>query len=171
MTVFFTADTHFGHTNIIKHLNRPFESVEQMNDAIIKNWNRAIGPSDTVYHLGDVSLLRPEATKEILDRLNGKVFLVRGNHETSAEHKLCRDRFEWIKDYHFASFNAGIQIAMCHYAMRVWNKKHHGAWHLYGHSHGTLPPPEGERCLDIGVDCWNFRPLSLDEIGATLSCK
>lgn len=147
MTVFFTADHHFGHTNIIRHVKRPFASVQEMNETLIKNWNSVISPSDTVYHLGDVSVLRPERTKEILDRLNGKIFLIRGNHDAAAEHRLCRDRFEWIKDYHFASFNGGIRIALCHYAMRVWDRKHYGSYHLYGHSHGLLPPLPGEFSL------------------------
>ena len=164
MTVFFTGDTHFGHSNIIRYSNRPFESAALMNEALISNWNKAIGPQDSVYHIGDVSILRPERTKEILDRLNGKIYLIRGNHDDSAEHKLCRDRFEWIKDYYFAAFHNEIRIALFHYAMRTWNKKHHGAWHLYGHSHGNLPPIEGEFSLDIGTDCWNYSPISLETL-------
>jgi calcineurin-like phosphoesterase family protein len=72
MTVFFTADTHFGHTNIIKHVGRPFTSVEDMDKTIIRNWNRAVCPTDTIYHLGDVSTHRPQRTREILHLLNGK---------------------------------------------------------------------------------------------------
>ena len=143
MSFFFIGDTHFGHSNIIRYDGRPFSSVDEMNEALIANWNRVVRDRDTVYHLGDVSMLRPEKTRAILDRLNGKICLIRGNHERAAEDKLCRDRFEWIKDYHFLSLNGGIQIALFHYALRVWNKAHHGAWHLYGHSHGRLPPLEG----------------------------
>lgn len=79
--IFFTADHHFGHENIIKFSERPFESLEHMNEELIKRWNEKIGPGDTVYHLGDISLGKPDFTKEILDRLNGNIHLIKGNHE------------------------------------------------------------------------------------------
>ena len=171
MTVFFTADHHFGHTNIIRYSNRPFASAEEMNETLIKNWNREVSPTDTVYHLGDVSVLRPEKTRGILDRLNGKIYLIRGNHDAAATHRLCRDRFEWIKDYQFVAFNGAVKVALCHYAMRVWDRKHHGAYHLYGHSHGSLPPPPGELSIDIGVDCCDYRPISLDQVQEVMEAR
>lgn len=164
MTVFFTADTHFGHSNVIRYDKRPFRDVTEMNETLIKNWNRVVGPTDTVYHLGDVSILRPEKTREILYSLNGKIFLIRGNHDKAAEHKLCASRFEWIKDYFFLGLNGGIKIALMHYAMRVWDRKHYGSWHLYGHSHGKLPPADGTLAVDVGVDSWNYTPVSLEQI-------
>lgn len=171
MAIFFTADTHFGHTNIIKYDNRPFTSAQEMNEALIANWNCKVAPTDTVYHLGDVSIMRPERTREILERLNGKIYLIRGNHEKSAEHKLCCDRFEWIKDYFFLSLNGGIQIALFHYALRTWNKTHHGAWHLFGHSHGRLTVPEESLCLDVGVDSWSYAPVSLQTLHERIGVK
>ncbi len=161
MAIFFTADHHFGHTNIIRYHNRPFENADEMNETLIQNWNETVKPRDTVYHLGDVSLLRPERTRELIDRLNGKIFLIRGNHEDAAEGPICASRFEWIKDYHFLVLNDGIKIALMHYAMRVWDRSHHGAWNLYGHSHGKLAPEESRFALDVGVDCWDFRPVPL----------
>ena len=98
---------------------RPFRDVTEMNEALIKNWNRAVGPSDTVYHLGDVSILRPEKTRDILDSLNGKIFLIRGTHDKAAEHKLCASRFGGIKDYFLLGLNGGIKIALMHYDS--WN--------------------------------------------------
>ena len=79
--IFFTADHHFGHENIIRFSERPFESLEQMNEEMIRKWNEKIEPGDTVYHLGDFSLGKPDFTKEILDRLNGNIHLIKGNHE------------------------------------------------------------------------------------------
>lgn len=156
MAIFFTADTHFGHANVLKYDNRPFNTADEMNEALIANWNRVVGTNDTVYHLGDVSMLRPEKTKEILDRLNGKIHLIRGNHEKSAEHKICQERFEWIKDYHFLGLNGGIKIALFHYALRVWDRAHYGSWHLFGHSHGRLSLPDKTLAIDIGVDSWEY---------------
>ena len=164
MAIFFTADTHFGHSNVIKYDKRPFADSAEMNEVLVRNWNKVVSPNDTVYHLGDLSLLRPERTRDILDSLNGKICLIRGNHEKSAEHKLCVDRFEWIKDYFFLGLNGGIKIALFHYAMRVWDRCHYGSWHFYGHSHGRLPSPENLFALDVGVDCWNYTPVSLFQI-------
>jgi calcineurin-like phosphoesterase family protein len=135
-----------------------------MNETLISNWNSIVSPHDTVYHLGDVGMGRPEELLKILKRLNGKIFLIRGNHDKAAEHRLCRDRFEWIKDYHFASFNGGIKIALCHYALRVWDRSHRGAWHFYGHSHGRLPPLPGSFALDLGVNSWDYSPVSLHRL-------
>ena len=168
MTVFFTSDTHFRHKNIIKYDGRPYASSDEMTEALIKNWNLRIQPSDTVYHLGDVGVGRPEVLREILNRLNGKIFLIKGNHDDSATKPACKDRFEWIKDYHVAAFNGGVRIILFHYALRVWDCCHHGSWHLYGHSHGRLPPEEGRLCLDIGVNSWNYFPLSLDEVNVEM---
>lgn len=168
MTVYFTGDTHFSHKNIIKYDSRPYSSVEEMNEALIKNWNAIVQTTDSVYHLGDVGIGRPAALRAILDRLNGKIFLIRGNHDKTAEHKLCRDRFEWIKDYHFAVFNDGIKIALFHYALRVWDRSHRGAWNLYGHSHGRLKPIEGSLSLDIGVNSWDYKPVSLSTLQSVM---
>lgn len=173
--IFFTADHHFGHANIIKFSERPFESIEEMNNELIKRWNEKIRNDETVYHLGDVSLGKPDFTKEILDQLNGKIHLIKGNHEYSA---LCvPDRFEWIKDYHELyvedeDANLGKQkITLLHYAMRTWNGSHHGTWQLYGHSHGTLPDDEMSLSIDVGVDCHNFYPVSYEEVKELMKAK
>lgn len=166
--IFFTADHHFGHENIIKFSERPFESLEQMHEELIKRWNERITDGDTVYHLGDMSLGKPDFTKDILDRLNGKIYLIKGNHEYSA--LRVADRFEWIKDYHEFSIedeeavHGKQKIILFHYAMRIWNASHHGTWQLYGHSHGTLPDDEMALSIDVGVDCHNFYPISYEEV-------
>lgn len=176
---FFTADIHFGHKNIIKYSNRPFKDIFEMRETIINNWNSVVNTTDEVYIIGDFSFAKPEETISILNRLNGNKFLVRGNHDNleSAEFK---SKFSWIKDYYELNVDMGDthkqKIVMCHYAMRVWNKSHIGAWNIYGHSHGTLPP-EGKQ-IDVGVDAirhydeWYginagtepFTPVSLDQI-------
>lgn len=174
-SIFFTADHHFGHENIIKFSERPFESLEHMNEELIKRWNEKIGENDIVYHLGDVSLGKPDVTRDILDRLNGKIHLIKGNHEYSA--LRVSDRFEWIKDYYELSIEdeeatQGKQkIILFHYAMRTWNASHHGVWQLYGHSHGTLSDDEIALSIDIGVDCRNFYPVSYEEVKELMKKK
>ena len=162
--IFFTSDHHFGHKNIIKFSNRPFESVEEMDETMIERWNEKVGPNDDVYHLGDVALCSPNKLQKILDRLNGNIHLIKGNHEKSA--KQCQDQFVWVKDYHELKvqddeFEKGSQlIVLLHYGMRVWNKAHWGSYHLYGHSHGMLADDPKMHSFDVGVDCHDFYPLS-----------
>ncbi len=141
--IFFTSDHHFGHTNIIKFSERPFKDVQEMNEELIKRWNEKIQPNDRVYHLGDVGLGNADELGEILKQLNGKIYLIKGNHESAALKHA--NRFEWIKDY----FELGVadedapngkrKIILLHYAMKVWRSSFRGTWHLYGHSPGSLP--------------------------------
>ena len=81
MKVFMISDTHFGDERILRYENRPFSSVEEMDKAIIENWNQVVGEEDTVFHLGDVSSYDPERNKEILSSLHGKKILIMGNHD------------------------------------------------------------------------------------------
>ena len=142
--IWFTSDTHWGHKNIIKHTERPFGSVRQMDEALVKNWNRVVKKGDIVYHLGDVGhKCSPAYLKKILDQLNGRIYLIHGNHDRVAMSTQCKGRFESITPLKEAfitdsSSRKGRRvIVLCHYAMRVWNMRHWGSWHLYGHSHGT----------------------------------
>lgn len=157
MSLWFTSDTHFGHKNVIKYCNRPFQTVEEMDEVLIKNWNSRICPNDVVYHLGDVAFRSVEETNAILKRLNGKKILIRGNHDK----KINSSLFEGVYNYYELKVQDKF-IVMCHYAMRVWNKSHHGSYHLYGHSHGTLP--QHGLSMDVGVDANEFKPISFEEI-------
>ena len=80
------------------------------------------------------------------------------------------DRFVWIKDY-FGLKVGEQKVYLCHYAFRTWNQMHRGSWHLYGHSHGTLPELETSRSFDVGVDCWDFSPVSFEEVSARMATK
>ena len=93
---FFTSDTHFNHANIIKFCNRPFKDVEQMNDVMIANWNSVIGKDDTVFHLGDFCLGGAAEWTKILDRLNGKIYLIMGNHDLKNIRQGFISRFEHV---------------------------------------------------------------------------
>lgn len=173
--IFFTSDHHFGHRNIIKFSNRPFASVEEMDAALIKRWNDKVGPDDEVYHLGDVGLTSNTNLATILEQLNGKIYLIKGNHESAAMH--CSNRFEWIKEYFEltvkdAEAHKGEQfIVLFHYAIKEWNASHHGTWHLYGHHHGSLADDPSSRSFDIGVDCHDFYPLSYEEVKSIIQKK
>ena len=178
MRRFFTSDTHFFHKNIIRLSNRPFADVKEMHDTIVNNWNRVVLPEDEVYHIGDFSFGSRKQTHEILDRLMGKVHLVYGNHDQVVrKNKELQDRFVWCKEIHELKIpdenaHRGEQkIVLCHYAMRVWNKSHHGAWHLYGHSHGSLPEDPNALSFDVGVDPNGFKLVDLDDVAARMKLK
>lgn len=159
MTTFYTSDTHFFHRNIIRYSNRPFASVEEMNEEMVRRWNARVQPRDIVYHLGDVSFGRIEPTRNLLDRLNGIIHLCPGNHDPRELQRL--DRWESVEHYR-EIYDSNRKVILLHYGMRVWNKSHHGSLHLYGHSHGSLPG--NNQSLDVGVDCWDYRPVTLKEI-------
>ncbi|MFT4986996.1 MAG: calcineurin-like phosphoesterase family protein [Glaciecola sp.] len=166
--IFFTSDHHFGHANIIRFCNRPFENAKQMNEVLIQKWNEKIGPNDMVYHLGDLELYSEEDLADIIDQLNGTIHLIVGDHEGAAVQN--KKKFQWVKDYYELKAKDpdkknGVQrIMLFHYAMRSWRGAHHGNWHLYGHSHGTLPDLEDQLCFDVGVDCHDFYPLAYEDV-------
>lgn len=167
MSCYFTSDTHLGHANIIKHAKRPFASVEEMDEALIRNWNTVVKPGDTVYHLGDFSWGATDAAT-YLRRLNGNIHIVFGNHDKPV--RKIAHLFKSAQDLLEVSVEAQ-RITLCHYAMRVWNKSHHGAWQLYGHSHGSLPDNPNALSCDVGVDCWSYTPVSMAQLRRKMQSK
>lgn len=173
--IFFTSDHHFGHNNIIKFSNRPFENVEEMDKELIKRWNEKVKPEDEVYHLGDFALASKEETQAILEQLNGTIYLIEGNHEGAAHQN--RKKFKWVKPYHELKvkdpeLENGVQrIILFHYAMRTWRGAGRGNWHLYGHSHGNLPDLKDSLSFDAGVDSHDFYPISYAEVKAIMKTK
>ena len=176
--IWFTSDTHFGHKNIIRFAERPFQDVEEMDAMLIKNWNEVVDYQDDVYHLGDFSLTDPARTGQIIDQLNGNIHLIKGNHEKSVLKKASiKDKFCWVKDYYELKVDdddarGGQQlIVLLHYAMRVWNKSHHGSWQLYGHSHGSLDDDYHSLNFDRGVDSHSYYPISYNDVKRMMKKK
>lgn len=157
--IFFTADHHFFHANIIRFCNRPFCDVEEMNEVLISKWNSKIKEGDIVYHLGDFVWGKISHVEHMLDCLNGKIVLIQGSHDNNAI-KIAH-RFVNITPF-LEIHEGGHHITLCHYALRVWPRSHYGSLHLYGHSHSRLEPVG--KSWDVGVDNNNFEPLSLDEV-------
>ena len=164
--IFWTSDTHFGHSTILEYCSRPFSSVEEMDEALIENWNKTIKPNDIVYHLGDVSWYGSNKTHYIFKRLNGKKRLIIGNHDHK---KNLSPHFEYIVDYELLKV-AGIQIAMMHYPILSWYGQYHGVLHLHGHTHNTIDN-SGTTRFDVGVDSWGMSPVSLEQIIETLPSR
>lgn len=155
----FTADTHFGHANIIKYCNRPFASAREMDEALIERWNSRVQPNDTVWHLGDFGFYKTrDELKSVFDRLNGNKYLITGNHDRDRTKSLFWEQVVPLQELQFGS----TTLVLCHYGMRVWNKSHHGALHFYGHNHGTLHGDS--QSTDVGVDCWDYYPVNLEMV-------
>jgi len=173
MNIWFTADTHFDHTNILKYCNRPFKDTEHMNERLIKNWNARVKKEDTVYHLGDFCFKeRGERNAQYWeDQLNGKIIVVKGNH----------DSHNTVKTVLTAALIeiGGKQIMLQHHP--VWTPHEvpdfcqmvfcghvHNKWKF---QHITYPPMEGVKewltripMVNVGVDVWNFMPVDINEI-------
>lgn len=173
--IWFTSDTHFGHENIIRYANRPYENVTDMNLSLIKAWNSVVKPQDTVYHLGDIAMgtsKSPESLKHIIDTLHGEKIFILGNHDNK---KVLSDI--GIKTYPLYEMSHQKQkIVLCHYAMRIWHHSHKGTWHLYGHSHNGLESVPYGKSMDVGVDAvaargLGYRPISFDEVKLIMDAR
>ena len=161
MTIFFTADTHFGDHRTINIWKRPFASVAEMDALLIDRWNAVVGPEDSVWHLGDVAR-RPADVPALLARLHGTKHLLRGNNDPDAT--LTAQGWASVGDYAEMEVD-GHRLVLCHYPFRSWNGQHKRALNLHGHSHGRLKPLL--RQYDVGVDVRDFTPVTLERLLAT----
>lgn len=163
--IYFTADEHYFHGNILKYTKRPWNTMLEMNKRLIIEHNKVVTDADTVYHLGDFSFGNVIQTKQLLAKLSGQHFFVLGDHD-KALIKLASRRVLFdtliLGRLHILKITPSCSITLCHYAMRVWHRAHFNTWALYGHSHSSLLP-EGKQ-WDVGVDNNNYKPVSLVEI-------
>lgn len=169
--VFFTADHHFGHENIIKFCERPFATVGQMDATLIENWNRVVKHDCTVFHLGDFTLLEGGFAAQYFGALNGRICVlgVPWHHDkrwlkyaqnppyrTYDEHPVTILPPEVSLEFKFSEQQKHPHsIHLSHYPMGEWDRAYHGGWHLHGHSHGKYKGDNhltGEFCWDVGVD-------------------
>jgi calcineurin-like phosphoesterase family protein len=183
--LYFTSDHHFWHANIINFCNRPFGSVEEMNEALIQNWNDLVGPEDEVYYLGDFSLAaRP--VEVYTKQLNGVKYFVPGNHDFchsyNKQSRTPERHVRWIQQYQdwgwtvlpeqmlFTIPEIG-EIKLCHLPYSTnfegdkfakWRPHDDGHWLLCGHIHQKWKTMR--RMINVGVDVWNFKPVSETEI-------
>jgi len=153
--IFWSADWHLFHSNVIRFNNRPFSNVQEMNETLVSNHNSKVGLKDTCIHVGDFSFGKTHETMEIVRRMNGENIFLMGSHD------------QWLGDRNkhphiWEGMCRRQYVVACHYAMRVWPRSHYGSWMVYGHSHGNLPP-EG-KSWDVGVDNNGYFPVSFDEL-------
>lgn len=169
--IFFTSDTHFGHENIIKYVdNRShYTGVHEMNSDMIDTWNNIVSHDDIVYHLGDFALGDKTDAQDILNRLNGRIKIVYGNHNTCGKF-LTGKHIEHLGMYHefnpkgfhqFRNINLS-KVCLFHFPIESWNKAHYGSVHLHGHTHQPEQVTMQNR-IHVGWDAWNH-PVSFREI-------
>jgi calcineurin-like phosphoesterase family protein len=164
VALLFTSDHHFGHGGARGLFRRPFASVAAMDEAMVARWNEAVAAEDEVWHLGDFAVRQPAARMaQLLDTLAGRKHLIAGNNDGPATTGLAG----WSSVRPYAELEVhGSFLVLCHYPLRSWHRMGRGALNLHGHSHGRLTPLV--RQVDVGVDLWNFRPITLAQIRAHL---
>lgn len=163
--IYFTADNHFYHKNIIKYCNRPFQSVEEMNHSMIQSWNNMITNNDIVYILGDLSLGNLDSQKRITQQLNGQKILILGNHDCEDSYK--NSDFIEVIDYKEVCHN-NRRFVLFHYPLMSWHKSNKGSIMIHGHCHGNnvIHPNSilNKNIIDVGVDCNHYMPFSINDI-------
>ena len=163
MTLFFTSDTHFGDTRILRAAKRPFRTIAEHDAHLVARWRATVHDDDEVWHLGDFApRYGTEAVGALLERLPGRKRLVTGNNDDAA----TRTHPGWASVHDYAELTEdGAPCVLCHYALRTWNKMGKGALDLHGHSHNMLKPLT--RQFDVGVDAWGFTPVTLATMRAS----
>lgn len=171
MSIFYTSDLHLGNSNIIKYENRPWKTVEEMDAGLIDNWNQVVGRNDEVYVLGDFCFKGATKAIQYLEKLNGYIHLIRGNHD----HFMSQQSFV---AWEFSPENCGrvqskgwykhfkdgeCEVILCHFPIMIWDGvRDRGSIHLYGHTHSR---PEEQHphpnAFNVGVDVNNYRPVTL----------
>jgi calcineurin-like phosphoesterase family protein len=176
MTIFFTSDTHFGHTNVIKYCNRPFADVPAMNVALTANWNSVVGPDDAVYHLGDFAMGPKSEHPKLFQALNGHKHLIRGNHDQSIQ-KMLAQGWETVSDSAVLTLD-GLNLYLAH--IPLGNDAYEGRYYppelvkpppysydywLCGYVHGAWVARGN--VLNVGVDVRGYRPVTLQQLLST----
>lgn len=167
--IFFISDTHFGHRNILKYDARPWSDIRQHDEDIINNWNRKVDKSDIVYHLGDLALVGRQRQNELIQQLNGRIFLIFGNHD--------KKRLEGIEYYTPLKtcvpdlYIGEKRIKINHYWFDNSLDLSYTDIYLFGHSHINRPKVSFIKYNDNQIPAynmycgyWNYEPKTLDEI-------
>lgn len=180
--VFFTADLHFGHENVLRFDHRPFQTVEEMDAELVWRWNAKVGKGDLVYVLGD--FIWKTSTNEapaLIKSLNGQVILIKGNHDRFLHNAAAKKALAGLKDYDdiCVTLEDGTQrrCILSHYFIPFYTGHRYQAIHLHGHSHNTEESDEERRIIkelkekgydlkvyNVGCMYWNYEPVTLDEI-------
>ena len=168
--IFFTADLHLGHANIIRHCARPFSSVYEMDEHLIAAWNSRVGTKDSVYVVGDFIFRNSVSPNEYLNRLNGKKHIILGNHDKDWVKKIDLEKY-FTSTERFAEINDGkLRMVLCHYPLMSWNHMAKGSYMIHGHIHNKRDAlyfpllQQMPNLLNAGVDINDYRPVTFEEL-------
>lgn len=169
--IYYIADMHFGHKNIMKHSRRPFDTVEEMDQTILSNINSTITNNDTLYILGDVAMDTKIAIS-YLKRMKGRKILVEGNHDKKLVNALRREGGNVVDGIHkyMEIKDNGRKVILFHYPIAEWNGFFHNSYHVFGHIHNNNKNPvydymlKQKNAFNAGVDETDFMPRTLDEL-------
>lgn len=179
--IYFASDFHFGHANILKFCPRPHASVEEMNEAVLKDINDTVRENDTLYYLGDFVFCKNkylEEAKKFRDRINCKrLILLYGNHDKESLGQLFSEAYDY-----FQLKISGKKYILCHYPIMSWNSNHHGSMHLHGHTHAQLntfidsTKLIESKMLDVGIDNLqrlrgSYKPIHIEEVNEFMDNK
>ncbi len=147
------------------------DSIRQ-DEAIIENWNKVVQPDQLVFHLGDFTFSNdPKTIHSILDRLNGRIILINGNHEKPVHNNHdIKKRFYRIYDY-LEVFVKDQRICLFHYPIYEWNQCHRGAWMLHGHTHVKDTYDKQFKICNVGTMNWNYFPVSYQQLQIFMASK
>jgi len=159
---YFASDWHMCHKNILKYDKRPFSSLDEMHEIIISNYNNTVKENDNFYFLGDFCF-DDRFTEVYLSQLKGNLFFIKGNHDKNHTIKLYKKYGTYLGEQTKIRID-NQEIVLNHFSMRVWDKNHHGAFHLYGHSHGALEDNPYGKSMDVGCMIHNYTPLEFEQI-------
>ena len=168
--IYFTADQHFGHANIIRLCSRPFADVREMDETLMENWNRRVTNRDTIYIVGDLFFRNEVPAEEYLKRLKGKKHLILGNHDSMWVRRVNLAEY-FLSVERLAEIEAGRRkFVLCHYPMMSWNGMGRGSFMIHGHVHESTRAQywpilqNNPNILNAGVDINHFSPVSFEEM-------
>lgn len=177
--VWFTSDLHFGHRNVLKFCDRPWNDEKEMGNGLLDNWNNTVGDNDIVFILGDVFWFNDSQNiKKVLSKLKGKdIYIIPGNHDDfKSYHRVDDDRIKLCEDVVVTWITREgkklQEIWLSHYPMMTWPHRENGAYQFFGHIHSKPDRKEGVdqdlplhwNQLDIGCDYWDYKPVSLETL-------
>jgi calcineurin-like phosphoesterase family protein len=175
----YTADLHCFHTNIIAFDQRPFASLDEMHETLVRNWNAVVRAKDRVYVCGDIAFGNPKRFAPLLARLQGQIVLIRGNHDIQNGFKLSRLIVDGKSMFHDYADIKYIKIAdkwvcLSHYPYgdeRFFEMapNDRGHWLIHGHSHNTNPAIVRDRMINVGTMLWKYTPVSETQILAIMN--
>ena len=156
-----TSDEHFGHKNVIKYDNRPFDNIKEHDKTLIKNWNDLVGNEDVIFCLGDFGLTSKRYTRSILEQLNGIKYFIKGNHDKKQNIKLFKEFGILLPPIQKIIIHNQLYV-LCHYPLESWEgMSAQKSIHFHGHvHHDTLRKLKNRH--NVNVNFTDYKPINIE---------